>query len=238
MSQTQYAEENPDEKRTYLNAAVNLYSRSVGLIFDNATMAVQELVLMDVERKDVAAVEARIRNFTSMGLDVHNFPLHRSLTIYHGDVLKLNRMPLRRIEVYESKLTQFHQTPLRLREYWEFYNDPILDMHEELIFCYANTPNKEDELARCVQDYIEYAGRTYPPPPFPDPYGGWTYRNFLGFGLGSQMLGHPVGRQRIHIEYGQDSPKRIVFILDNMKRAIDPLEDVNDGEDNDLCNTN
>ena len=99
MAHTQHSTENPDWKRKYLKAAVSSYSRSVGLAFDRATMAVQELVLMDAKRGDIVAVEDHIEMFTAMGIDEYNFPLHKSLTLYYGDVLGLNNMPLRRIEL-------------------------------------------------------------------------------------------------------------------------------------------
>jgi hypothetical protein len=95
-------------------------------------------------------------------------------------------------------------------------------MHEELIISYANTPDKEEELERCVSGYIEYAEDKYPPPPYPDPMELWTYRNYLGFGLGSQMSGHPYGRHRTYIEPGgHDCPKSVTMILDNVERATE-----------------
>jgi hypothetical protein len=224
LSETQHLREEPESKRLALEQALNLYGESVGLIFQQPAQTMFALVWEDVERGNVEVVEAHLARFLAAGIDERNFVLHKVLRTYHCDALKRRGLRQSMINAYRRQLQTFLAVPVSKRRFWEFYNDPILDMYEGLILCQRENTDIE-EVTRLATEYITYCEATYPDPAFADPSGIWTYKNFLGFGIGSQMPGHPHGRQRLYVEDAgyPDKPGSITLVFDNdqhMKESI------------------
>jgi hypothetical protein len=208
---------NSDHKVTFLERSAYLQSTAVFQWEQFCSQAIQELVVHHLNRDNLSDVAQIVSQVLAADTNAYNFVHQRLMVSFLADAYAKTQQRHAAIAVLRTTLTRFQSVPRSQRELWEFYNDPIMDVLEDLIY-FHSFPNEEEEMTRLLTEYIAYFKETYEenrPGAIPI----HTYGHYLGWGIGE---GLPTGRFRVHLEFRtleQELPDSFTIIVLNDEHA-------------------
>jgi hypothetical protein len=185
-----------DHKVMFLERSAYLQSTGVFQWEQFCSQAIQELVVYHMDRNNLSEVTEIVSQVLSADTNAYNFVYQRLMVSFLADTYVKSQQHNAAIELLRTTLTRFQGVPKSQRVLWEFYNDPIMDVYEDLIYNHS-FPSDAKEMTRLLNEYLAYFKETYEEDR-PGVIPLHTYRYYLGWGLGK---GLPTGRFRVYVEF-------------------------------------
>lgn len=186
-----------DHKVLFLERSAYLQSTAVFQWEQFCSQAIQELVVHHLNRNNLSEVTGIVSQVLATNTNAYNFAHQRLLVSFLADAYTSNQQRHAAIDLLRTTLTRFQSVPKSQRGLWEFYNDPIMDVYEDLIY-FHSFPGDAEEMTRFLNEYLAYFKATYEEDR-PGAIPLHTYRYYLGWGIGKRGL--PTGRFRIYLEF-------------------------------------